>query len=257
MARQGRRSRRDGLRGQLPALVPSHSRADPVPLSTSRGDVGGCWFNGGMFEDDGAGWIPEDPLDPAVFDELFRAEVAGPPPLIDRLAQGNAWSRTIAAERFEHLDQLRLEEEAATGASWTLPDSLEWRSLRAEVAAALEVHERSAQALLGVARQLVHVFPATLDGLRHGLFSERHARILVEQAVGLPEALLAEYEERLLPFAARLVPSRFERMARSLADTLEPEAMITRHREAVRGRTTVLEPCPNGMVWYGGFLEAM
>src|SRR3954447_835948 len=210
-----------------------------------------------MFEDDGAGWVPEDPLDPAVFDESFRAEVVGPPPLIDRLAQGNEWSRTIAAERFEHLDQLRLEEEAATGASWSQPDALEWRSLRGGGDAALEVHERSAQAQLDLARQLVHVFPATLDGLRHGLFSERHARILVEQAVGLPEALLADYEERLLPFAGRLVPSRFERMARNLADTLEPEAMISRHREAVRGRTTVLEPCPNGMVWYGGFLEAM
>src|SRR4051794_41302303 len=97
-----------------------------------------------MFEDDGAGWVPEDPLDPAVFDELFRAEVAGPPPLIDRLAQGNAWSRTIAAERFEHLDQLRLEEEAKTGASWTLPDSLEWRSPRAQGGAGLGGPRRSA-----------------------------------------------------------------------------------------------------------------
>src|SRR3954452_7222103 len=110
MARQGRRSRRDGLRGQLPALVPSHSRADPVPLSTSRGDVGGCWFNDGMFEDDGAGWVPEDPLDPGVFDELFRAEVAGPPPLIDRLTESSSRATILAAERFEFLGRLRLEE---------------------------------------------------------------------------------------------------------------------------------------------------
>src|SRR3954463_9298232 len=209
-----------------------------------------------MFEDERGEEIPEDLFDPAEFEAWFQASIVGPPPLIDRLSQSAARATSMAAERLEFLDQLRLEAEAETGATWTQRDSLEWRSLRAEVAAALRIHERSAQAQLDLARQLVHVFPATLRGLFGAEFSERHARILVEQAVGLPEALLAEYEERLLPYAGRLVPSRFERMARNLADTLEPEAMIARHREAVKVRSTALEPCANGMAWYGAYFAA-
>src|SRR3954469_19892899 len=149
--------------GACPRALAPQSR--PVRFPASTGDVGGCWFNDGMFEDDGTGWVPEDPLDPAVFDELFLAEVAGPPPLIDRLTESSSRATILAAERFEFLDRLRLEEEARTGASWSQPDALEWRSLRAEVAAALRIHERSAQAQLDLARQLVHVFPATLRGL--------------------------------------------------------------------------------------------
>src|SRR3954471_21519106 len=209
-----------------------------------------------MFEDERGEEIPEDLLDPGMFEAWFQESVVGPPPLIDRLSLSAARATSMAAERFEFLDQLRLEAEAETGAFWTQRDSLEWRSLRAEVAAALSIHERSAEAQLDLARQLVHVFPDTLQGLRTAQFSERHARILVEQSTGLPDHLLGEFEERLLPYAARYVPSRFEGLARRLRESLAPEGMIIRHREALTRRCTGVEPAADGMAWYGGFLAA-
>src|SRR4051794_18266193 len=147
-----------------------------------------------MFEDERGEEIPqypEDLFDPAAFEAWFQASIVGPPPLIDRLSQSAARATSMAAERFEFLDQLRLEAETETGATWTQRDSLEWRSVRAEDAAALSIHERSAEAQLDLARQLVHVFPDTLQGLRTAQFSERHARILVEQSTGLPGTFLA------------------------------------------------------------------
>src|SRR5215218_6459414 len=158
-----------------------------------------------MFEDADVEGIPEDPLGICTIEDVLMQRlvdaVSPVPALVDQLEESSSRSRWLSAERYRLLDAMRLEAEAETGASWTDPDSLEWRSLRAEVAAALEIHERSAQAQLDLARKLVHTFPATLDGLWGMVVGERHARILVEQSTGLREAVLAEYEERLLPFA--------------------------------------------------------
>src|SRR3954467_10269715 len=104
-----------------------------------------------MFEDEHGEAIPQDPgdrFDPAAFEAWFQESGVGPPPLIDRLSLSAARATSMAAERFEFLDQLRPEAGAEPGAPWPHRDSLEWRSLRAEVAAALSIHERSAEAQL-------------------------------------------------------------------------------------------------------------
>ncbi|WP_210505411.1 HNH endonuclease signature motif containing protein [Naasia sp. SYSU D00057] len=213
-----------------------------------------------MFEDEDVAGIPEDPLgictvEDVLMQRLLDSTSPRPDPL-DRLEEANRRATRFAAERLEALDELRLEEEARSGASWTEPDALAWRSFRAEVAAALQVHERTAQSMLDLARQLVHVFPATLAALRSALFTERHARILAEESVGLPEELLETYEQRLLPHAERLVPSRFERLARTVRESLDSEASIERHREAVLQRRTAVERAADGMAWYGAYLSA-
>src|SRR4051812_50010415 len=119
-----------------------------------------------MFEDERGEGIPEDLFDPAAFEAWFQESVVGPPPLIDRLSLSAARATSMAAERFEFLDQLRLEAETETGATWTQRDSLEWRSLRAEGAAAPGIHERRAEAQPDPAPPLVQVFPGTPQGLR-------------------------------------------------------------------------------------------
>lgn len=176
--------------------------------------------------------------------------------LVDRIAERQSLATTLAAERLEFIDELRLVAEADTGATWIDPDSLEWRSLRAEVAAVLRVHERTAQATLDLARALVHQFAATLESLHRAEFTERHARILVEQSVGLPDELLREYEARVLPHARTLVPSRFERTAHMIRENLAPADLTARHRAALEQRRTAIEPAADGMAWYGAFLSA-
>lgn len=183
--------------------------------------------------------------------------------LVEEIAERSNLARVFEAEKLERVDALRLQWDALRlqwardfGADWRNPDALEWREFRAEVAAVLQVHERSAQSTIDLARVLVHVFPATLAGFRQARFSERHARILVEQSGGLSESALPEYEARLLPWAEELVPSRFARLARQIRAELEPVALIERHRAALLERRTGLEPAGDGMAWYGSLMAA-
>ncbi|WP_251856779.1 HNH endonuclease signature motif containing protein [Herbiconiux sp. L3-i23] len=175
--------------------------------------------------------------------------------LVDRLAEHDSLARVYQAARFEFIDAIRLQFERDLGADWHDPDSLEWRDLRAEVAAVLQVHERTAQSLLELARQLVHVFPSTFARLRQAEFSERHARVLVEHSHGLAAELVSEYEARLLEFVDLPVP-RFDRMARKIRADLQPEELIERHKEALVERRTAVEPAGDGMAWYGAYMSA-
>jgi hypothetical protein len=205
----------------------------------------------GMPED----WECSEPMLAAAADLLGHGRsYAGQ--LVGWIAERKNLATTFAAERLSYIDELRLESERVTGATWTDPDALEWRSLRAEVAAVLQVHERTAQTVLDLARLLVHSFPRTLEALHRAEFSERHARILVDEAVGLPQQLCGEYEQRLLPHARTLVASRFERKARLVREMLAPSDMTERHRLAIEERRTAIEAAPDGMAWYGALLPA-
>ncbi len=176
--------------------------------------------------------------------------------LVDRLEQSTVSARRLAAERYTVIDQLRELAEAQTGASWRDPDDLAWRDLRAEVAAVIHIHEKAAHTQLETARRLVHDFPTTLDGMRDGAVSERHAQILVRESAGLGPDLLAEYETRLLPSAGLLIPTRFEKLAREIRAALEPEALIQRHQAALADRRVAVEAAPDGMAWFGALLSA-
>jgi len=192
-----------------------------------------------------------DPADWDAYADQLGLNVPESRYLVDRIAERTTMETVFFAEKLEFIDDLRLRAETETGAHWSDPDSLDWRSLRAEIAAAAQVHERTAQSLLDLARALLHRFPATFHGLRYGGLTQRHARIVVEQAVGLPEELSTEYEARLLPFAEKLVPSRFEKLAAKVRASLSPEAMAERHREALAGRRMAIDPAGDGMAWLG------
>ena len=197
-----------------------------------------------------------DPVDWDAYAAELGLNVSPARYAIDRIAERTTMEAVFFAEKLEFIDDCRLIAERETGAHWSEPDSLEWRSLRAEIAAAAQVHERTAQSLLDLARALLHRFPATFHGLRYGCLTQRHARIVVEQATGLPEELSAEYEARLLPFAEKLVPARFEKLAAKVRASLSPEAMAERHREALTGRRMAIDPGADGMAWLGVYAPA-
>ncbi|BDI21964.1 HNH endonuclease signature motif containing protein [Herbiconiux sp. L3-i23] len=175
--------------------------------------------------------------------------------LVERIAERQAIARVYQAEQLEYIDALRLQFGRDFGADWYDPDSLEWRELRAEVAAVLQVHERTAQSMLDLARSLVQVFPTTLSRMRQAEFSDRHARVLVEHSHGLAAELVGEYEARLLE-SVDLPVSRFDRMARKIRADLQPEELIEEHREALMERRTAVEPAGAGMAWYGAYMSA-
>ncbi len=175
--------------------------------------------------------------------------------LVNHLEGGLCLSRRLAAERHFHVEQLREHAEKTEGASWRDPDGLAWRELRAEVAAALQIHERTAQTQLDLSRQLVNDFIRTLEALWSGEASESHARALVDESAGLDETLREEYETLVLA-AIDLPLGRFIRYARQVHASLAPEAMIERHREALAERRVAVEAAPDGMAWFGAYLSA-
>jgi hypothetical protein len=134
---------------------------------------------------------------------------------------------------------------------------MEWRSLRAELAAALRVPERTAENLLGVSEALVHRLPDTLVALTAGEISYRHAQIMVDHTGGLDDETRVALEAASLPYARTLTAAKFERKLRTLRERANPETIRERHVRAVCDREVVLEPGRDGMAWLSAYLPAV
>ncbi|GGI01951.1 hypothetical protein GCM10007170_42570 [Arthrobacter liuii] len=136
----------------------------------------------------------------------------------------------------------------------------------AEVACALTIGERAASALLGEAHTLTTSLPAALDALQAGKISWQHARIVVDETMGLDKtaaaALVAHFLDPEAPNAARgasageLVPARFRRKVRAWRERHHPESLETRHVKSVEDRRMEYSPDRDGMAWVSLHLAA-
>jgi hypothetical protein len=140
--------------------------------------------------------------------------------------------------------------EAASG------QGMQLRALRAELASALRIPERTAEAQLAVSESLVNDLPDTLAALVAGEISYRHAQIMVDHTRALDTAALRALEAGALPFARNLTASKFERKIRSLRERANPETIRERHMRAVTDREIVFDPGQDGMAWLSAYLPA-
>jgi hypothetical protein len=134
---------------------------------------------------------------------------------------------------------------------------MEWRSLRAELAVALRIPERTAENQLAVAKALVNDLPDTLAALTAGEIGYRHAQIMVDHTGGLDAATRGTLETASLPYARNLTAAKFERKLRTLRERANPETIRERHVRAVCDREVVLEPGRDGMAWLSAYLPAV
>jgi hypothetical protein len=134
---------------------------------------------------------------------------------------------------------------------------MELRSLRAELAAALKIPERTAETQLVVSEALVHDLPDTLVALVAGEISYRHAQILVDHAALLDSATRAALEALSLPYARNLTAAKFERKIRALREHANPETIRERHERAACDREVVFSPARDGMAWLSAYLPAV
>lgn len=130
------------------------------------------------------------------------------------------------------------------------------RETATEVACALRVSESAALALVDESRSLVHELPATLEALREGSLGYEHARAIVDEARDLPASAHASFEAQLVPEAAERTAAGLRQKARRLRETLHPESIERRHREARERRDVRLEPARDGMAWLSAYLPA-
>jgi hypothetical protein len=141
------------------------------------------------------------------------------------------------------------------------------RALVAEVAVAVHESERVVARDFDEAERLVRRLPLTLAALADGRIGERHARVLIEQSIGLgvhpndgdprdAERRLEDFERESVPLAEATNPPGLKRRARRIRERLLPESIEVRVRRAVTERRVVLEDVDDGMAWLHHYLPA-
>lgn len=130
------------------------------------------------------------------------------------------------------------------------------RTLTTEIACALRVPERTADALVEESKSLVHELPGTLEALRDGAISYRHGQRLIEHAGSLSADARRGFEAAMLPFAKRLTVSKFDAKARTVRERTDPSTITSRHVTAAENRELRFEPGRDGMAWLSAHLPA-
>ncbi len=164
--------------------------------------------------------------------------------MVDVLVDLDATIARLTAARTQALENIRMFSELVESSS--SPD-IAFRSLRAEVACALRMPETSVERLFGEARMLVRDLPATLDALRAGEITYRHAQVMVDEGAGLEPPQLATFERLAVPAAVTATAASFVRKARRLRESLDPATVEERTAAAADRRYASWAPGRDGM----------
>src|SRR3546814_9269755 len=189
---------------------------------------------------------PVDPVDAFWDDDSGLPLVLDP---LDLVTEVSTMMSVFAAQRFERV--AAMHREALTEVTTFRGASLEIieRSLRLELAAALQMTEHAADRLLITAEGLVARYPSMLAALQGARTTERHAEVFVE----LVDTVEAELREQVVPLAVELAEAHplgaFRRLLRKLVETVRAATLQERHRDAIAQRRVVIEPAPDGMAW--------
>lgn len=179
-------------------------------------------------------------LDPAMHARRELGRMA------DALVEAKRAESRAAAARYSLIDEFRLEWESSEVSGAPLP-GMRSRAMRAELAAALGLSERTVESLVGRARALVHDLPATFAALRCGAVSDRHAQIVVDETAGLTRDEIVAFESEALLHAVELTPAKFARKARSIREHIRRRDLADRHAAAAEDRSVSLIPQRDGM----------
>lgn len=173
-------------------------------------------------------------------------------PGIDALAwvqESSTMMAVLAAERYERVAVLRREALREAKPFRGAVEEMIERSLRVELAAALQLTERAADRLLHMAEALTERYREALDALGAGRTTSQHVEVLVE----LVDCVEPELRETVIDPAVHLAVTEplgtFRRKLRALVDAVRHVTLDHRHREALAQRRVMLEPSEDGMAW--------
>lgn len=175
---------------------------------------------------------------------------------VERLMASLSAYRAVAIDEVHRL-ALAAEGPARSGPGRPWSPTVSARRVAAsELAAATRISEREAEQLVADSAALVHTLPTTLEALRSGRLSYRHASILVDEARSLPEGSWSAFESVALPEAETRTPAGFRQRARALREREHPESIVQRRRAAEESRSVFVEPGRDGMAWLTAHLPA-
>ena len=121
------------------------------------------------------------------------------------------------------------------------------QGLVAEMACALRIPYGTASGLIHESSTLVEHRPHTLDALRNGEISLRHASRLLDQLQTVPKPAQAGLEAALLPHAKKLTAAQFDGKARKIRERFHPESIATRRAKCLADRSVKFFPDNDGM----------
>ena len=184
--------------------------------------------------------------------------------LIDDVAEADRAIARAAAKRAALIDQARSWSEATASLMPTDVSQVHrWsatrvarRSLVSELAAALQLPERTTENLIEESRSLLRELPATMTALAEGDISYRHAQVMIDHANSLPIDARRPFERAALPFALTLTASRFDSRAHVLRERVHPESIEVRHTISRDKRELSVDSARDGMAWLTAYLPA-
>jgi hypothetical protein len=148
------------------------------------------------------------------------------------------------------LEALALES-AGPGSGASAADGsareLAWRSMVAEIAVATRLADRTVQAMMGRATELVTTLPLVLDALESGSISIGHARVILEHATGIEGAAREDYERITVARAAATTPGKLAATAKIAAARLRAGTFEDRHAESRENRRVSIRDLDDGM----------
>lgn len=123
-----------------------------------------------------------------------------------------------------------------------------YRTVAAEIGAAVRLSDRSVQRLMSEAHTLFTLFPATVESLAGGRISRAHVRAIVDAGAHItdPQARI-DFETTVLPIAERESASRLRPFAKMLAERIHPRSLTERHEAAAGERAVRVVDLPDGM----------
>lgn len=131
---------------------------------------------------------------------------------------------------------------------------LAYRAVRAELAVALNVSERTIERQLSDAQALISSYPSVLDALSAGALSEGHVQVVLKAGavIGSTDDVYAiarrhRYAEAVLEFAVRMTPARLRPVAERLAEQYAEQTIDERHAQARDERTVCVRDRDDGM----------
>lgn len=192
--------------------------------------------------------------------------------IVTGLEQVEQTMRELDAERVrllaEAFDLAAVEgEEAGHPESHLVQGSrgeLALRAVRAEIAAALHVSERTVERQLTHAHTLTWQYPTVLEALRDGRISARHAAVISDAGRPLGAGDDAptvwrrgEYAEAVLEHATASTPAALSARARRIAEHFAETPLDERHAQARRERRVWVEDRDDGMAELRAHLPAV
>lgn len=173
-----------------------------------------------------------------------------------------------AAEEFARqqraLDRDRLDAYArmvTAAMNVTTSVELAYRSLRAELAAALHMSEYSIERELDTAYTVTTRYPGVHEVLGAGLISMAHVSVICDAGtvIGSADDALVKhalYEEAVLAYAVDESPGRLRPIAKRLAEQFAEISLEERHEVARRTRKIEVYPSEDGMAELYAYLPA-